>query len=467
VEEIVTKVSEGIGIKEILEKQADFFASNETLNLNFRLQQLKKLYQALEDFEDQIYEALNADFKKSEFETYGTEIALIQKEIKYFLKDLPKLMRPEKVKSSIASFPAKSYLYREPFGLSLIIGPWNYPLHLVLLPLVGSIASGNCIVLKPSELTQNTSKIIKKIIEANYAKEYITVIEGGRDITTELLSNKFDHIFFTGSVKVGKIIYEAAARNLTPCVLELGGKSPCIVDKDADLDLAARRIVWGKLLNGGQTCVAPDYLLVHKQVKKQLLEKLIFYISKFYGKDPKNSPDFPRIINQSNYDRLKSLLIPEKIILGGVTDANENYISPTILDNISWDDAIMQEEIFGPLLPVLDFSDLDEIIHDIKNRPKPLALYYFSKNKTQQEKILRELPAGGGCINDTLLQFGSTSIPVGGVGNSGIGAYHGKQSFLTFSNTKGIVKKKTKLDIPFRYAPYKGKMKLLKLIFKL
>ncbi len=466
-EEIVTRASKGIEIKEIIEKQAVFFASNKTLELNFRLQQLRKLYKALEEFEDQIYKALNDDFKKSEFETYGTEIALIQKEIKYFLRHLPKLIRPEKVKSSIASFPAKSYLYREPFGLSLIIGPWNYPLHLVLLPLVGSIAAGNCIVLKPSELTQNTSGIIKKIIEANYPEEYITVLEGGRELTTELLSNKFDHIFFTGSVKVGKIIYEAAAQNLTPCVLELGGKSPCIVDKDADLDLAAKRIVWGKLLNGGQTCVAPDYLLVHQQVKKQLINKLIFYINKFYGEDPQKSPDFPRIINQSNFNRLKSLLLPEKIIFGGFTDAKENYISPTILDNISWDDPIMEEEIFGPLLPVLEFSDLDEMIRELKNRPKPLALYYFSKRKNKQEKILRELPAGGGCINDTLLQFGSTSIPVGGVGNSGIGSYHGEQSFHTFSNTKGIVKKKTKLDIPIRYAPYKGKMKLLKLIFKI
>jgi len=340
-------------------------------------------------------------------------------------------------------------------------------LHLVLLPMVGSIASGNCIMLKPSELTQNTSRVIREIIEATFPEEYIAVIEGGRETTTALLSYNFDHICFTGSVKVGKIVYEAAAKNLIPCVLELGGKSPCIVDKDADLELAARRIVWGKLVNGGQTCVAPDYLLVHKEVKSILLGKIIYYIKKFYGEDPKKSPDFPRIINRANFNRLKSLIPDDKIIFGGETDAEEYYISPTILDDITWDDEIMQEEIFGPLLPVLDFSDLDEIIHDIKNRPKPLALYYFSKNKTQQEKILRELPAGGGCINDTLLQFGSTSIPVGGVGNSGIGAYHGKQSFLTFSNTKGIVKKKTKLDIPFRYAPYKGKMKLLKLIFKL
>jgi aldehyde dehydrogenase (NAD+) len=467
VEGIVTKVSAEDEINKIISKQTDFFASNKTLNLDFRLQQLKKLYKALEDFEEQIFKALHDDFRKSAFETYGTEIALIQKEIKYFLKQLPKLTRPEKVKSSIASLPAKTYLFREPYGLSLIIGPWNYPLHLVLLPMVGSIASGNCIMLKPSELTQNTSRVIREIIEATFPEEYIAVIEGGRETTTALLSYNFDHICFTGSVKVGKIVYEAAAKNLIPCVLELGGKSPCIVDKDADLELAARRIVWGKLVNGGQTCVAPDYLLAHKEVKSILLDKIIYYIKKFYGEDPKKSPDFPRIINRANFNRLKSLILDDKIIYGGETDAEEYYISPTLLDDITWDDEIMQEEIFGPLLPVIQFNNLDVIIHEIKKRPKPLALYYFSKQRKKQEKILKEVPAGGGCINDTLLQFGSSSIPVGGIGHSGMGSYHGKQSFLTFSNTKGIVKKKTKLDIPFRYPPYSGKMKLLKLIFKL
>ncbi|MCK5704392.1 MAG: aldehyde dehydrogenase family protein [Cyclobacteriaceae bacterium] len=273
-------------------------------------------------------------------------------------------------------------------------------------------------------------------------------------------------MFFTGSVKVGKIVYEAAAKNLTPCILELGGKSPCIVDKDAEIDLAARRIVWGKFVNGGQTCVAPDYLLLHKSIKKTLLEKIVFYTKKHYGENPMKSPDFPRVIDNRNFNRLKLFLDNGQIVIGGESDENEKYIAPTVLDEISWDDPIMQEEIFGPILPVIEFEDLTEALNDIKDRPKPLALYYFSKNKKKQEMVLKEVGSGGGCINDTLFQFGSPSIPVGGVGNSGIGKYHGKDSFYAFSNSKGIVKKSNRLDIPLRYPPYKGKLNLLKWIFK-
>jgi aldehyde dehydrogenase (NAD+) len=421
----------------------------------------------MEEFEEEIFDALCKDFKKSKFESFGTEIALVKEEIKFFLKHLPKLMRPEKVRSSLPSLPAKSYLYREPFGLSLIIGPWNYPVQLTLLPLTGAIASGNCVVLKPSELTPYTTALIREIIEKYFDEEYIAVIEGGPEISTELLKIKFDHIFFTGSVKVGQIVYEAAAKNLTPCILELGGKSPCIVDGDANIDLAAKRIVWGKFLNGGQTCVAPDYLLVHHQVKSQLIDKIKSYVNSFYGENPRESPDFPRIINQRNFQRLHRLLENGRVLMGGQTDSEDNYIAPTLIGDISWEDDIMQDEIFGPILPLMSFEDLNEALEEIKDRPKPLALYYFSKNRKKQERILREISFGGGCINDTLLQFGSTSIPVGGVGSSGIGSYHGKSSFLAFSNTKGIVKKSTGIDIPFRYAPYEGKMKMLKWIFKL
>jgi aldehyde dehydrogenase (NAD+) len=451
----------------IVERQRQFFRSSATLDLKFRLSQLKKLYIAIEKYENDIIEALSMDFKKSKFETYGTEISLVKAEIKYFVRHLPVLMRPEKVKSSLISFPAKNYIYKEPFGLSLIISPWNYPFQLVFYPLVGAIAAGNCAVLKPSELTVNTSALVKKIADETFERHLVAVVEGGPETTGELLEVKFDHIFFTGSERVGRIVYEAAARNLTPCVLELGGKSPCIVDGDADIDLAARRIVWGKFLNGGQTCVAPDYLLAHQSIKNPLIDKIIFYIKKYYGDDPKESPDFPRIINHQHFTRIKNLIEADKVVWGGTTDPADNYIAPTVMDMVSHNDAVMQEEIFGPVLPVLEFNDLEEELKEIQYKPKPLAFYYFSSNKKKQKKILKEVAFGGGCINDTLFQFGSPSVPVGGVGGSGIGKYHGKESFRAFSNIKGIVKKTGTLDIPLRYPPYQGKFRLLKLIFKL
>ena len=454
-------------IPELIESQRKYFRTGATLGLKFRLEQLKKLHEVMIKYERDIFEAINKDFKKSEFEIFGTEVALVIEEIKFFLKNLPKLMRPEKLKSTLVSFPAKNYLYREPYGLSLIIGPWNYPLQLILEPLVGSIAAGNCVILKPSELAAHTSALIRKMINEIYEPAFVAVVEGGPEVTQSLLAQPFDHIFFTGSVKVGKIVYEAAAKNLTPCVLELGGKSPCIVDADADIDLAARRIVWGKFVNGGQTCVAPDYLVPHKSIKKALLDKIRFYIKKFYGDDPKQSPDYPRIINERNFNRLKPLLNNGKIVIGGEHDAAERYIAPTVIDEISWDDPVMQDEIFGPVLPVMEFDNLDDMLEQIKDRPKPLALYYFSKNKKKQDRIIREMPYGGGCINDTLFQFGSPHIPVGGVGPSGIGNYHGKASFDVFSNSKGIVRQSNMIDVPLRYPPYGGSLKWLRMIFKL
>ncbi len=454
-------------ISELIRLQKKYFRTGVTLDLKFRLQQLKKLSISLKKYEQDIFEAINKDFKKSTFEIFGTEVALVQEEIKFFLKNLPKFMRPIKLKPAMISFPAKNYLYKEPYGLSLIIGPWNYPLQLILEPLVGSIAAGNCIVLKPSELATHTSAIIRKMTEEIFDESFVAVVEGGPEVTQDLLRQPFDHIFFTGSVKVGKIVYEAAAKNLTPCVLELGGKSPCIVDVDADIDLAARRIVWGKFVNGGQTCVAPDYLLSHKEIKNELLDKIRHYIKKFYGTDPRQSPDYPRIINDRNFSRLRPLLENGKIVIGGEHDAADRYIAPTIIDEISWDDAIMQDEIFGPILPVTEFEELEDILNEIRDRPKPLALYYFSKSKKKQERIIREMPYGGGCINDTLLQFASPHIPVGGVGNSGIGKYHGEASFDIFSNSKGIVKQSNTVDIPLRYPPYGNNLKWLRMIFKL
>ena len=463
---MVTQKIEKDRIAKIVESQKKFHKSGETLKIKYRLIKLKKLYQTVSNYEDSICDALYNDFRKSKFEAFGTEIALIQEEIKYFIKKLPKLAKPKKVKSSVASIPSKSFIYYEPYGQSLVIGPWNYPAMLILQPLVGSIAAGNCVILKPSELAENTSNILKQIITEVFDESHVAVIEGGADVTQELLKLNFDHIFFTGSEKVGRIVYEAAAKTLTPCILELGGKSPCIVDEDANVDLAARRIVWGKLINGGQSCVAPDYLLAHMKIKSQLLISIISFIFKFYGKQPENSPDLPRIINDRNFERLTSLLSNGKVLVGGNYEAKQRFIAPTVLDRITWDDPIMQEEIFGPILPVIEFDNLEDVLTKIKERPKPLALYYFSKNKKKQEKVLQEVGFGGGCINDTMFQFGNPNLPVGGVGDSGIGKYHGKDSFLAFSNSKGIVKKNNKIDIPFRYAPYQGKLTLLKSIFK-
>ena len=333
--------------------------------------------------------------------------------------------------------------------------------------MVGAIAAGNCVILKPSEQAAYTSSLIKKLLSEIFDQNYVAIIEGGPEETQALLAVQFDHIFFTGSVKVGKIVYEAAAKNLTPCILELGGKSPCIVDQDADLDMAARRIVWGKFVNAGQTCVAPDYVLAHSSIKKTLLAAMTKYLIDFYGTEPKNSPDFPRVINSQNFERLKSFLNNGQVVAGGEFDAAEKYIAPTILNNVTWENPVMQSEIFGPILPVLEFDDLDDALTTIRDKPKPLALYYFSTSRKKQNKVLSEVGFGGGCINDTLLHFGSPNIPVGGVGNSGIGKYHGKSSFFAFSNSKGVVRKGNRFDIPLRYPPYNGKLKLLKLIFKI
>lgn len=450
----------------IVARQHAYFATGATLSLEFRLAQLKKLYKLFESNEKQILEAVYKDFKKPAFEVYGSEVALVQHEIKYFLRHLPRLMRPERLKSALVLFPSKSYLYHEPHGVSLIIGPWNYPFMLQLMPVVGALAAGNCVVMKPSELTEHTSALIARMMAEAFGEEYVAVVQGGPVQAQALLNLKFDHIFFTGSPKVGKIVYEAAAKHLTPVVLELGGKSPCIVDQDAEIDGAARRIVFGKLFNNGQTCVAPDYLLVHKSIKNPLIQRIAHYIDKHYNGNPKASPDLTRIINERNFDRLAAYLNCGKIVLGGETDRADRYIAPTLLDEVSWDDPVMQEEIFGPILPVMTFEDLDDALMQIKSRPRPLALYYFSKNARNQDKIMHSVSFGGGCINDTLLHFGSTWVPIGGVGDSGHGLYHGRESFKTFSNSKGIVKKGYRFDIPFRYPPYEGKMGLLKLIFR-
>ncbi len=450
----------------LINSQKAFFKDGKTRDIKSRISRLKKLYNALKQHEQELIDAVHADFRKPAFETYATEISLVLDDIKFVLRRLPRLMRKKRVKSNLASWPARSCILYEPYGVTLIIGAWNYPILLILLPLIGAIAAGNTVVLKPSELSFNTSSLLKKILGSLFEKDYLAVLEGGPEVTSALLKQPFDYIFFTGSPRVGKIVMEAAARTLTPITLELGGKSPCIVDRDANLTRAADRIVWGKLVNAGQTCVAPDYLYVHEEIKEFFVEKLKQVIRKKYGEDPEKSPDYARIINDRHYNRLKKLLSGVQILAGGEMDEGERYIAPTIVDDVNWSDPLMKEEIFGPILPVLTFRDLDDVIRQIKDQPKPLALYYFSSSKKKQQKIMQEISFGGGCINDTLLQFSNSELPVGGVGNSGVGQYHGEESFYTFSHKKSIVNKSTWMDVPLRYPPYKGKLKWLKIIFR-
>lgn len=362
-------------------------------------------------------------------------------------------------------FMSSCYRISEPYGISLIMSPWNYPFQLTIAPLIGSIAGGNCTVVKPSAYSPATSAVMAKILGECFQPEYISVIEGGREANQALLDEKFDYIFFTGSVSVGKTVMASASKNLTPVTLELGGKSPCIVDREATIDLAARRIVWGKFLNAGQTCVAPDYLLVHRDVKKELINCMKKYILEFYGKYPCKNEEFPKIINDKHFRRIKEYLNNGEIVVGGEFDDKGLRIAPTVLDNIKWEDPIMQEEIFGPLLPVLEFTDISEAILSVKSRPKPLALYLFTTSKEVETRIVRNISFGGGCINDTIVHLATSNMPFGGVGESGMGGYHGKWSFDTFTHTKSILKKSNLIDIKLRYPPYGNKLNIFKKLF--
>jgi aldehyde dehydrogenase (NAD+) len=449
-------------IVKIVKDQRLFFNTNQTKKLSFRLEQLKLLRQALLDNESAIQKALKADLNKPELETYVTEIGICLEEIKYTLKHLKSWTKPQKVGTPLAYLPASSKIYAEPLGVILIIGAWNYPLQLVISPLVGAIAAGNCAVLKPSEIAVNTSNLLAEIIPKYFDSSLISVVEGGKEVTQQLLEEKFDHIFFTGSTQVGKIIMSAAAKQLTPVTLELGGKSPCIVDADTNLEHTARRIVWGKFLNAGQTCVAPDYLLVDKTIKQKLLQKIKQTIQEFYGTTPETSPDYARIINQHHFTRLTDLLKAGDIIIGGETNLKELYIAPTLIDAITPENQVMQEEIFGPILPVLEYNTIKEAIAFVNAKPKPLALYFFSNNKQHQQQILQETSSGGACLNDTIVHMVFPGLPFGGVGASGIGKYHGQASFETFSHQKSVLNKSFWLDIKLRYAPYQGKLKFLK-----
>ncbi|MDN3677473.1 aldehyde dehydrogenase [Flavobacterium paronense] len=435
-------------------------------DINYRKQSLTKLLNCVQLHEKEIVQALYDDFKKPTFEAVLSETGYILAELNHTIKNINKWARPTMVLPSILNFPSTDYIYKEPYGKVLIISPWNYPYQLVLCPLIAAVAAGNQVVVKPSELTPNTSKIVSKIIRETFDKNHVECIEGSADIAQELLAKRWDYIFFTGSVTVGKIVAKAAAENLTPVTLELGGKNPCIIDETANLKLAAKRIVWGKFLNAGQTCIAPDYLLVSKKIKVAFVELLKEEITNAYGENPESSPDFTRIINQRNWDRLTAMLTNESILAGGKMNSQDYYIAPTLVDEPSLDSLVMKDEIFGPILPILSYEDEANLASIISRYEKPLSLYVFSDDTVFAKNIIQNYSFGGGCINDTIVYFSNKRLPFGGIGNSGIGAYHGKLSFDTFTHRKAIVKKANWLDIPIRYAPYKGKLNTIKRVIK-
>jgi aldehyde dehydrogenase (NAD+) len=431
-------------------------------NVQYRKEKLRLLLKTVIKYEDKIIEALKKDFKKPAFESVITETSFVISELKYTIKNINKWAKPKMVLPSLLNFPSTDYIYFEPYGKVLLISPWNYPYQLAICPLIAAVAAGNSVVLKPSELTENTALILQKIIAEVFTKNHVSIELGGVEVSQNLLAKRWDYIFFTGSVAVGKIVAKAAAQNLTPVTLELGGKNPCIVDKTADIKLAAKRIIWGKIINAGQTCIAPDYILVDKNVKSILVENLIIEIKNALGENPENSYDFARIINLKNWERQISLLENQKILYGGNYNLNDFYLSPTLLDEPTMESAVMKDEIFGPILPIISFSKETEIDTIISKFEKPLAAYLFSSDKKNIKHFLSKYSFGGGCINDTLIHFANHRLPFGGVGNSGIGAYHGKLSFAIFSHKKAIVKKATWLDIKLRYAPYKNKFELIK-----
>ena len=449
-------------IQKLVENQRNYFYTGETIPVAFRKKMLKNLSECIKKYTPEILEALHTDLNKSRFEAYVTEISIVQEEISYTLKHLSKWAKPHRVKTPIAQFPSKCYQYYEPYGVTLIMAPWNYPFQLTLAPLVGALCGGNCAVLKPSNYSPATSAIIKKIISETFDPKYVAVVEGGRDANTHLLEQPFDYIFFTGGVTVGKLVMEAASKHLTPVSLELGGKSPCIIDETANIDLTAKRLAWGKYINAGQTCVAPDYVLVHSSVKDKLLESLVKWVKVFYQENPLENPNLPKIITQKHFERVSAFVDGSnpangKVIFGGTTNPETRQICPTILDGATPDSPVMSEEIFGPVLPILTFNKIEEAIDFARNRPKPLALYLFTTSKKVEKQIVSTLSYGGGCINDVIVHLATSYMPFGGVGNSGMGAYHGKDSFTTFTHAKSIMNKANWLDLPVRYPPYTEK----------
>lgn len=454
-------------ISRLIEEQRAFFAKDVTKSVEFRQKALCRLEKVIRQYEEEINEALYQDLHKSRFESYMTEVGMTLSELAYVRKNLGKWTKRQKALTPLAQFYAESFEMPEPYGVVLVMSPWNYPFMLCMEPLIGALAAGNCCIVKPSAYAPAVSAVLGKILSAAFPREYAAVVEGGREENKALLNQRFDYIFFTGGVEVGRLVMEKAAAHLTPVTLELGGKSPCIVEETADLKLAAKRLVFGKFLNSGQTCVAPDYVLVQETVKQEFAGYVKFWIGKMLGKNPLKNPHYPKMINKKHFDRVMGLMEGEKVLTGGYGEEESLQIAPTVLEGITGNSPVMQEEIFGPVLPMLTFQSIEEAEQFVKEREKPLALYLFTQNKAVEERILNNLSFGGGCINDTIIHLATSRMGFGGVGQSGMGSYHGKASFDTFSHKKSIVKKSNRIDLPVRYQPYtRGKEKLLRLFLK-
>lgn len=455
-------------VENMITQQRQFYFSRATKDVRFRKEQLLKLKQTILKYEKEVLNALYLDLRKSEFEAYATELGIVLDSISYMVKHVEEWMKPEPVKTPIHLQMGKSFIVREPYGVTLIIGPFNYPFQLVMEPLIGAIVGGNTAIVKPSETSVHTAAIVKKIIVETFDSSYVRVVEGEKAEVTALIHAPFDYIFFTGSVAVGKVIARAAAERLTPIALELGGKSPAIIDQTANLEVAAKRLAWGKFTNTGQTCVAPDYVLVHKDVYDEFTKLIKKVIRSYYGRSALKSPDYGRIVNVKQFDRLQKIIVEERdaITYGGRTDRDELYIEPTIIEHVNWSSPSMQEELFGPILPIMKYEDLPTAIHEIRQLPKPLAAYFFSEHEKAIEYFLEELPFGGGCINDTITHVANMHLPFGGVGPSGVKAYHGKASFENFTHAKSILKKSAKLETNLLFPPYKQKVKLVRTIMK-
>lgn len=454
-------------IKDILQQQNHFFSSGKTIPAEFRLKQLESLKEAMIRHEADLAAALKEDLGKSRMESYMCEIGLTLSELTWMQKHLHSLMRSKRVSTPVAQFAAKSFRSPSPYGTVLIMSPWNYPVLLTLDPLIDAIAAGNTAVVKPSAYAPCTFDVMKTMIEECFPAHYVAVVDGGRAENQALLQQRFDMIFFTGGKTVGREVLRHAAEYLTPVTLELGGKSPCIVDSTAKIRLAAKRIVFGKYLNCGQTCVAPDYILCDKRIRDELITAILAEIEKQFGKEPLKNPNYGKIINEKHFERILGLINGEKLVYGGQSEPESLRIAPTVLNNITWDDAVMGEEIFGPLLPILTFDTLDEALDTVESHPHPLALYFFSEDKAAQKKVLDTCRFGGGCINDTIIHLATSDMPFGGVGESGMGSYHGRVGFETFSHYRSIVDKKTWMDLPIRYQKYTGlKEKMMRMFLK-
>lgn len=455
-------------IAKMVDTQREYFKSGQTYDVKFRIKHLKKLYEIIKKYQSEISDALHADLGKSEYEGYMCEIGLVLSELTYMIKHTKIFAQEISVKTPLSQFHSRSYKKPSPYGNVLIMSPWNYPFLLTIDPLINAVSAGNTAMIKPSAYSPATSRIVEKIITECFSPEYVAVVTGGRQENASLLDQKFDLVFFTGSQAVGKEVLVKCSKHLTPAILELGGKSPCIVDSTAKIKLAAKRIVFGKYLNCGQTCVAPDYILCHTSIKEKLIDEIKNQILAQFGNKPLENDNYGKIINKKHFDRLCGLLNKDKIIHGGNSNEKTLKIEPTIMDNISYNDTVMQEEIFGPIMPIITFENLDEVIIDLSNKPKPLALYLFSTNKKNIKKITERCLYGGGCINDTIIHLATSEMAFGGVGESGMGSYHGRDGFNAFSHIKSIVNKKNWIDLPMRYQPYKNKFfrKLLNIFLK-